>query len=149
MGGYLYSLALAAVLVALVSTLVPESAAQHAKLLCSLCVIALLISPVMSLMHAVGQGAWEIPDAWQNEQQEQQDYEQFSDALVVGQLQVLLEREQGLPPAQCRVLVEWGEDGGVSQVTLLLSGKAIWRDPDPIIAYVEGLLDCKCKVVLE
>ena len=149
MGGYLYSLALAAVLVALVCTLVPESAVQHAKLLCSLCVIALLVSPVMSLVQAVGQGAWEIPEAWQEGEGEEQDYAQFSDALVVGQLQVLLEREQGLPPKQCRVLVEWGEDGGVKAVTLLLSGKAIWRDPDPIIAYVEGLLECKCKVVLE
>ena len=149
MGGYLYSLALAAVLVALVCTLVPESAVQHAKLLCSLCVIALLISPVMSLVQAVGNGTWEIPEAWQDGEQEEQDYAQFSDALVVGQLQVLLEREQGLPPKECRVLVEWGEDGGVKAVTLLLSGKAIWRDPDPIIAYVEGLLDCTCKVVLE
>ena len=149
MGGYLYSLALAAVLVALVCALVPESAVQHAKLLCSLCVIALLISPVMSLVQAVGQGAWEIPEAWQEGEGEEQDYAQFSDALVVGQLQVLLEREQGLSPKECRVLVEWGEDGGVKAVTLLLSGKAIWRDPDPIIAYVEGLLDCTCKVVLE
>lgn len=145
----MYSLALAAVLVALVCALVPESAVQHAKLLCSFCVIALLISPVMSLVQAVGQGAWEIPEAWQEGEQEEQDYAQFSDALVVGQLQVLLEREQGLSPKECRVLVEWGEDGGVKAVTLLLSGKAIWRDPDPIIAYVEGLLDCTCKVVLE
>lgn len=149
MGEYLYSLALVAVLVALVCTLVPESAVQHAKLLCSLCVIALLVSPVMSLVQAVGQGAWEIPEAWQEGEGEEQDYAQFSDALVVGQLQVLLEREQGLSPKECRVLVEWGEDGGVKAVTLLLSGKAIWRDPDPIIAYVEGLLDCTCKVVLE
>ena len=149
MGEYLYSLALVAVLVALVCTLVPESAMQHAKLLCSLCVIALLVSPVMSLVQAVGNGTWEIPEAWQEGEGEEQDYAQFSDALVVGQLQVLLEREQGLPPKECRVLVEWSEDGGVKAVTLLLSGKAIWRDPDPIIAYVEGLLDCTCKVVLE
>ena len=47
------------------------------------------------------------------------------------------------------MLVEWGEDGGVKAVTLLLSGKAIWRDPDPLCAYVEELLDCTCKVVLE
>lgn len=149
MSTYLYSLAVAAVLIALVCTLMPESAAQHVKLLCSLCVILLLISPVMRLVNAVGQGAWEIPEAWQDEGQQEQDYGQFSDALVVGQLQVLLEKEQGLPPAQCRILVEWGEDGGVREVTLLLSGKAIWRDPDPIKAYVEGLLDCKCRVVLE
>lgn len=149
MNTYLYSLAVAAVLVALVCTLVPENAMQHAKLLCSLCVIALLITPVMSLVNAVGQGAWEIPESWQDAQQQEQEYEQLSDALVVGQLQVLLEREQGLPPAQCRILVEWGEDGGVQEVTLVLSGKAIWRDPDPIVAYVRGLLDCECKVVLE
>lgn len=149
MSGYLYSLAVAAVLIALVCTLVPEPAAQHARLLCSLCVIFLLITPVMSLVNAVGQGAWEIPDAWQDEQQEEQDYGQFSDALVIGQLQVLLESEQGLPPDQCRILVEWDADGGVRLVTLLLSGKAIWRDPDPIAAYVQELLDCQCKVVID
>ena len=149
MGEYLYSLALVAVLVALVCTLVPESAMQHAKLLCSLCVIALLVSPVMSLVQAVGNGTWEIPEAWQEGEQEEQNYEQFSDALVVGQLQVLLEREQGLSPKECRILVQWGEDGGVREVTLLLSGKAIWRDPDPLCTYVEELLDCTCKVVLE
>ena len=149
MGEYLYSLALVAVLVALVCTLVPESAMQHAKLLCSLCVIALLVSPVMSLVQAVGNGTWEIPEAWQEGEGEEQNYEQFSDALVVGQLQVLLEREQGLSPKECRILVQWGEDGGVREVTLLLSGKAIWRDPDPLCTYVEELLDCTCKVVLE
>ena len=149
MSGYLYSLAVASVAVALVCTLVPEASAQHAKLLCSLCIVALLIAPVMSLVNAVGQGAWEIPEAWQEEEQEEQDYGQFSDALVAGQLQVLRERELGLSAAECRILVEWGEDSGVSRVTLLLSGKAIWRDPDPIIAYVEELLDCSCKVVLE
>ena len=148
MRGYLYSLAVAAVLISLVCTLVPAFAAQHAKLVCSLCVIALLISPVTRLLQTVGQGAWEIPDAWQDTEQEEQEYAQLSDALVIGQLQVLLEREQGLSPAECRILVEWDGDGEVSIVTLLLSGKAIWRDPDPIVAYVEGLLDCKCKVVL-
>ena len=149
MAAYLYTLAVAAVLIALVCTLVPESAMQHAKLLCSLCVILLLIAPVMSLANAVGQGAWEIPQSWQDTEQEEQDWGQFSDALVVGQLQVLLEKEQSLPPAQCRILVEWDDKGGVREVTLVLSGKAIWRDPDPIKEYVQGLLDCKCKIVIE
>ena len=149
MSGYLYSLAVAAVLIALVCTLVPVSAAQHAKLLCSLCVILLLISPVVRLVSTVGQGAYEIPESWQEGEEQKQDYEQLSAALVIGQLQLLLEREQGLPPAQCRILVEWDQEGGVREVTLLLSGKAIWRDPDPLRAYVEGLLDCRCRVVLE
>ena len=149
MNGYLYSLAVASILIALVCSLVPDFAAHHAKLLCSLCVILLLSAPVMHLAKAIKQGVGEIPEAWQDGVSEEQDFGQFSDALVAGQLQVLLEQEQNLPPAQCRVLVEWGENGGVREVTLVLSGKAIWRDPDPIKAYVEGLLDCKCKVVLE
>ena len=64
MSGYLYSLAAAAVLIALVCAIVPESGAQHAKLLCSLCMVALLFAPVMSLLGALEQGAWEIPEAF-------------------------------------------------------------------------------------
>ena len=136
-------------LIALVCTLVPETTVQHARLLCSLCLVTLLIVPAMSLINAVGQGTWEIPEAWQDVESEEEDYGQFSEAVVIGQLQVLLEKEQNLPPAECRILVEWGSDGGVRRITLLLSGKAIWRAPDPIEAYVEGLLDCQCKVVLD
>ena len=148
MGGYLYGLATLSVLIGVVSMLLPASAAQHAKLLCSLCVICLVCSPVAGLLDALEEGSWEIPEAW-GEQVQEQEYEQLSQTLVIGQLQVLLEREMGLTPDTCSVRIEQDEDGNVTHATLILSGKAIWRDPDPIKEYVQGLLDCKCKIVIE
>ena len=148
MGGYLYGLATLSVLIGVLCILLPAAAAQHVRLLCSLCVICLVCSPVAGLLDALAEGSWEIPEAWE-EQAQEQEYEQLSQALVIGQLQVFLEREMGLTPETCSVRLVQDADGNVTHATLILSGKAIWRDPDPIAAYVQELLGCPCTVVLD
>ena len=148
MSGYLYGLASLSILIGVLCLLLPTAAAQHIRLLCSLCVICLVCAPVVSLLGALAEDSWEIPEAWE-EQEQEQGYGELTQTLVIGQLQVLLERDMGLAPAQCGVRLEQDENGTVTHVTLLLSGKAIWRDPDPIAAYVQGLLGCPCTVVLD
>ena len=153
MNGYLYSLAMISVVIALCCTILPASVAKHAKLLCSLCVICILCVPVIELTDSLAQGEWEVPelfeDSFEQEADNEQSYDNLAQDLLVGQLQVLLERDQGLQAEQCRIYVEWSEEGTVEQVSLLLSGKAIWRDPAPIKAYVEQLLGCACTVILD
>lgn len=145
----MYGLATLSVLIGVVCMLLPASAAQHAKLLCSLCVICLVCSPVAGLLDALAEGSWEIPDAWEQPAGQEQDYGELTQSLILGQLQVLLEREMELPPEQCDVRIEQDADGTLTRVTLILSGKAIWRDPKPIAAYVQELLGCPCTVVLD
>ena len=153
MSGYLYSLAMVGVVIALCCAILPESVAKHAKLLCSLCVICILCAPILELADAIADGEWELPllpeDSFEQEADKEQAYDQLAQRLLVGQLQVLLERDLELPPEQCRIYVSWGEDGAVSLVSLVLSGKAIWRDPAPIEGYVEQLLGCECTVILD
>lgn len=151
MGEYLYTLAGASVLIALICALVPEQGQAHLRLLCSLCVVCLVCAPVMTLLSRVADGEWEIPDSWQEreEAQSEPDYGHLSQDLLAGQLQVLLERDMDLPPAECRIFVEWEGEERIASVTLVLSGRAIWRDPDPIAAYVQKLLGCPCVVVLD
>ena len=149
MSGYLYGLATLSVLIGVVCMLLPASAAQHAKLLCSLCVICLVCAPVVGLLDALAEGSWEIPEAWEEQEEQEQNYGELTQAMVAGQLQVLLEREMGLAPQTCSVRLTQGADGTITHATLILSGKAIWRDPDPIAAYVQGLLGCPCTVVLD
>ena len=51
-----------------------------------------------------------------------------------------------------RVIVEWtGESENLrpKKVTLILSGKAIWKDTGKMEAYVTSLLGCDCVSAIE
>lgn len=151
MGGYLYTLAAASVLISLICALAPSSAAQHVKLLCSLCVICLLCAPLGEAICAVKEGELALPPEWTElpAEESEQDRNQVAESLLAGQLQDLLQKEFALDPGECSIYAEWSDAGKVTRVTLVLSGKAIWRNPDPIKAYVQGLMGCPCVVVLD
>ena len=151
MGGYLYTLAAASVLISLICALAPSSAAQHVKLLCSLCVICLLCAPLGEAIRAVKEGELALPPEWTEPpaEESEQDRNQAAESLLAGQLQDLLQKEFALDPGECSIYAEWSDAGKVTKITLVLSGKAIWRDPDPIKAYVQGLMGCPCVVVLD
>ena len=150
MGGYLYSLALASVLIARICAVVPASSTSHVKLLCSLCVLCLLCAPILRVVNTIREGELEIPEEWIGQEDwEEQDTGQVAESVLAGQLQVLLEREFSLSPKECSIYIKWSDEGKITQVTLVLSGKAIWRDPDPIKEYVQELLGCSCTVVLD
>ncbi len=150
MGGYLYALAIAGVWIALIGVLLPAQAQAQIKLLCSLCVVCLVCTPLAQAIGALCAGDWELPDAWTTQAEPTPpDYGQSAQSLLAGQLQLALEQEFGLDAQLCRIYAEWNDRAQLTQVTLVLSGKAIWQDPDPIKAYVERQLGCKCTVVLE
>lgn len=151
MGGYLYTLAAASVLISLICALTPSSAAQHVKLLCSLCVICLLCAPLGEAIRAVKEGELALPPEWTEPpaEESEQDGNRVAESLLAGQLQDLLQKEFALDPGECSIYAEWSDAGRVTRVTLVLSGKAIWRDPDPIKEYVQELLGCPCVVVLD
>ncbi len=152
MGGYLYALAVAAVAISVVSALAPASMNTHVRALCALCVICLVCAPLTSAITALTKGEWVIPDSWLLEDAEQipePDYQQFSQELLAGQLTLLLEKQFSLSSGDVQVYAAWNEDGSPARVTLVLSGKAIWQDPDPIKAYVKELLGCECVIVLD
>lgn len=152
MGGYLYTLALASVMIALICAVVPASSTSHVRLLCSLCVVCLLCAPLMRAVNTVKQGELEIPEQWREQtttEDAEQDFADVAQSVLAGQLQLLLEREFSLPASECSIYTEQDEHGQITGVTLVLSGKAIWRDPEPLAKYVEGLLGCPCRVVLD
>lgn len=151
-GGYLYTLALASVLIALLCAVTPAAGTPHVKLLCSLCVLCLLCAPMLRVVNTIREGELEIPEEWigqEDWEEQEQAPGQVAKDVLAGQLQVLLEREFSLSPKECSTYIKWSDEGKITQVTLVLSGKAIWRDPDPIKEYVQELLGCPCTVVLD
>lgn len=149
MSGYLFTFAGMSVLIALVCIVLPAQAVQHVKLLCGLLTVLLVCAPLLELIAAVQTGELHLPDEWSQPSCPEQNYQEPAQDLLAGQLQLLLERDQDLPPDQCRIYVSWDQEERIEQVTLILSGKAIWRDPDPIAKYVRELLGCPCTVVLD
>jgi len=59
-----------------------------------------------------------------------------------------LEQEFAITSGEVRCIIRW-EDDAPSLVTVVLSGKAVWKDPYAIEAFVESLLACECQSAIE
>ena len=164
MKAYFLSLIAAAMIAALVGILTPGGEkggiAKHVKLLTSLFLVCVLISPLKETL--VGLRAWldgglELPNL---ENPEEDSYKQQMDEALQGastayftqMLTQMLEQRFSIATGEVRCGVQWqSENGSLSpvRVTVILSGKAIWRDPEAIERFVEELLGCKCVSAIE
>jgi hypothetical protein len=69
-----------------------------------------------------------------------------------GMLTQTLCNEFNIVEDELRVRVEWsgeGENLRPKKVTVILSGKAIWKNPAKIEEYVSSLLGCACVSAIE
>ncbi len=67
-------------------------------------------------------------------------------------LTVTIEKQFGIEAGEVRCLVAWEQEGETltpTRVTVVLSGKAIWKDPHAIEAFVTELLGCDCTTAIE
>lgn len=157
---YLLSVVAAAIAVGAVTALVPEGEGgglrRHVSFVGALCVLAILISPVGELMSFLSDlsfhGFGVAGDSTKSEYEEiHAEYLQYASAenLSDSVAEVLCDRF-GIPSEQCRVRVRVGSRDGravAEQVTVILSGGALLRDPYEIEGFISDLLGCECVVV--
>ena len=154
---YLLSIFATALLITVVDILAPASASglsKHLKLVLSLVFVCVLISPTITLAERLldfSNGNWEfemegeIEDHYSKELQDALD--DASKEYFEGMLKETLCKEFSILEDDLRVRVEWAgnnEDLRPQKVTVILSGKAIWKDAGKIEAYVTSLLGCDC-----
>ena len=154
---YLLSIFATALLITVVDILAPASASglsKHIKLVLSLVFVCVLISPTITLADHLldfSNGNWEfemegeIEDHYSKELQDALD--DASKEYFEGMLKETLCKEFAILEDDLRVRVEWAgnnEDVRPQKVTVILSGKAIWKDAGKIEAYVTSLLGCDC-----
>lgn len=158
---YILSIFATALLITVADILAPSGggASKHLKLVTSLAFICVLISPTVSLAERLKEfanGNWElgieedIEDHYSSQLQNALDDASF--AYFEGMLKQTLCEQFAIAEDDLRVRVEWtGEDTEVrpKKVTVILSGKAIWKDPAKIEEYVTSLLDCDCVSAIE
>lgn len=160
---YMLSIFATALLITVVDILAPASAgsglSKHLKLVTSLVFICILISPTVSLAQRIGEianGNWEfgIEGDIENHYAEelQKALDDASRQYFEGMLTQTLCEQFEIAEDDIRTHVEWSGDGDnlrPKKVTVILSGKAIWKNPAKIEEYVSSLLDCDCVSAIE
>ena len=160
---YILSIFATALLITVVDILVPTGSgnglSKHLKLVSSLVFVCILISPTVSLAQRLTEfanGDWnfEIESDMEEYYSEelQNALDNASRQYFEGMLTDTLCKEFEIIEDDIRTHVEWdgtGEDLQPQKVTVILSGKAIWKDPSKIEAYVTSLLGCDCATAIE
>ena len=157
---YILTIFATALLITVVDILAPSGgAAKHLKLVTSLVFVCVLISPTVSLAQRLqdfANGYWElaiedeVKDHYSSQLQNALDDASF--AYFEGMLRQTLCQEFAITEDDLRVRVEWAganADAHPQKVTVILSGKAIWKDPAKIEEYVTSLLSCECTSAIE
>lgn len=157
---YLLSVVAAAIAVGAVTALMPEGEGgglrRHVSFVGALCVLAILIFPVGELMGFLGdlsfRGFGTVGDGTKSEYEEiYAEYLQYASAENLSDsVAAMLCDRFDISPEQCRVRVRVGSRDGraaAEQVTVILSGSALLRDPYEIEGFISDLLGCECVVV--
>ena len=159
MTSYLISLVSASLAVSLISILAPEGSGggigKHIRLLSALFLICVLIAPVGQLIGGIrdlANGNFTLPEiALPNEEdgnlQLQSSLDDASKQYFLDSLTILLLQEFSIEEGDLSCKAVWSEQEGQTlpkRITIILSGSAIWKDPNKIQSFVTELLGCEC-----
>lgn len=154
MTAYLLTLFGSALAVALVDLLVPERGRRTVRLVSALFLLCVLSAPLPRAFRAVRD--YTLPDAVRDTREEyerkmKEATESASRAYFVRTLTELIEERFALAEGSVRCVAEWREDNGTvpKRITVILSGSAIWRNPEKIESFVEDLIGCECVTAIE
>lgn len=159
MTAYLLSVLGASFAVALVNLLAPESSAGHLRFLSSLLLVCVLIAPLPSAIEGLEGITGELTDRNDGDNRHEESEELLEEALnsasrtyFAQTLTRMLADRFEISEENLRCAIRWEEDGEQSRpsrVTVILSGDAIWENPDGIEQFVSALLGCECVTAIE
>lgn len=160
MKNYLYALLLVSLATTIVGILSPNGEksgmGKHLRLLSSLLLICVLIVPLkhgIAYLVSFSRGDINIPGLEKNDPNDYRDQMQngldlTSKDYFNERLTQTLEKEFSIATGEIRCIVKW-ENETPTLVTVVLSGSAIWKDPQVIETYVSSLLGCPCQSAIE
>ena len=134
---------------------------KHMRLICSLCILCVMISPLTELIPGIkdiGEGLEGAGDSGGLQGFYESIYEQSSGdgiAEAVGSaVKSQLCESFSIPQSEIRVGVELGDDDGdgfrePTKITVILSGMAIFNDPRPIEKLIRERFGCECACAIE
>ena len=158
---YFLSLIASALCVAMISIIAPDgSISKYVRLLSSLLLICVLISPIRELtgtLRDIANGdfslpQFEIPDRDDAQDEFDSQLDSTSKTYFLQSLTRLLEREFDIETGDVRCVAVWDDSGEESvplRITVILSGTGIWKNPKEIEPYVAKLIGCECITAIE
>ena len=158
---YMLSIFATALFITAVDILTPAGGglSKHLKLITALIFVCILISPTVSLVERIREfanGNWElnfegdIEDHYSSQLQDALD--NASRDYFEGMLKQTLCDQFEINEDDVRIRVDWsgeGENLRPQKVTVILSGKAIWKNSAKMEEYVSSLLNCDCVSAIE
>ena len=162
---YFISVLAASLIAALIGILTPDGekngTSKLLKFLTSLFLICVLVAPLTDLvcsLQKLADGEINLPDIEEElkpnyEQQRDEALSSASKTYFTQALTQMLEQEFSIASGEIRCIVVWEQtDNGEerpARITLVLSGKAVWKDPKQMEAFVTELLGCECISAIE
>ena len=160
MSGYLMMLLGATLIVAILTILSPGgSLSKSLRLATSIFLVCVLLSPMMGILEALADWtAGEEPFPWE-ESTDSSEKDELQSALNAASkdyfretLTRYVEETFEIPTGDVRCEIRWKETDSAllpETVTLLLSGRGIWKDTAAIETHISELLGCTCITALE
>ena len=156
---YFTSVLGAALAVAVVNLLAPESSSKIIRLVSSLMLICVLIAPLPSAIKKLADLPNRLEDLSDSatesspyKEQMEQALNQSSRSYFAQALTQMLESRFEIPSGEIRVVIRWAEQEDAARpekITVILSGSAKWKNPSEIEEFVSGLLGCECVSAIE
>ena len=154
---YLLSVLAASLAISLVGILAPNGTQSSLKLLSALFFLCVIAAPLPKWLSALPDRIEEITSPDQNTTE--QDYQQqaadalnaASKAYLAQMLTQFLEEKFSIPTGEVRCAIQWAaeEEARPEKITVILSGSAIWKNPNDIETAVTQLLGCECVTAIE
>ena len=165
MRAYIYSVVCMAAMGGIVLAVSPEGVKsgikKHMRLICSVCILCVMISPLIELISGIkdiGGGLQGISDDGGLQDFYESIYEDSSGEGIVeavgDAVKSQLYESFAIDYSDIRVEVELAEGNGdrfrePKKITVILSGMAIFNDPRPIEKLIRERFGCECACAIE
>lgn len=169
MSKYLYSLICTVSAAGIAMILLPgESRSgmkKHVGLICSLCVLCIIITPFSDLINNISgflESGGEVIFGQIDKEAIYDEYESIYNKYLdggygnnIGQaVKDSLHQKFGIPPNRLRVLTEFSDKNGDGarepcKITVILNGSSIFREPREIEQFISDLFECICVCAIE
>ena len=154
---YMMTLVVSSLVMGVVGALCPNGHKKYLRLLCGLCMIALLVSPIPSYLESA-----EIfsESAWGDDEEGESSYEEIYHNTILTShikqaeesMESMIAQEFSLRSEEISISILYeniDEKCLLKKAIVSLSGSAILQEPREMIEYVEARLNCPCEIVYD